>query len=107
MRKFLLALVAFFFTVPAFAAPSLWLCSNSSASVFLMIGYSLEFYMFDKNGGFMATGSFTTVEPAAGFAFQYAEVNGIGMGLRKMNDGSVVLVLNNTQTNATARLDCK
>lgn len=105
MRNFFLALVAFLFTVPAFAAPSHWTCINDNGSILFFVINNADFIIFDKDGKYVGTSKFEEVTSSQGVSFMFAVVDGVGIGARRTGESSMVLALS-TENSEPVKYGC-
>jgi len=94
MRKFFIALFALFFTLPAFATPAHWTCSNDQTVMYLVVdGSDGKFILFDNKGGFLGSSTFTKQTTDSGNPFFYAEIGTAAIGVTRVSETAMVLAI--------------
>jgi len=95
MRKFLIALTALFFTMPAFAAVDHWTCSNENTVMYLIMDTDTPaFTLFDDKGAFLVSAKFEGQEKTPdGNPFLYANFEGFSVGIAKGGNNTLILAL--------------
>jgi hypothetical protein len=110
MRKFLIGLVALFFTMPAFASLDHWVCSNESTVMYMALNTGEgSFVLWDDKGGFLAAAEFTDKsETKDGTPFLVAELDsGVLVGVAKVADNKLVLAIASNAEEKATRFICQ
>ncbi len=108
MRKFLIGLVALFFTMPAFASLDHWTCSNDSTVMYMVLDTDNgSFHLWDDRGGFLAAAKFTEAsKTASGTPFLVAVLeNGMGVGVAKAGN-NLILAFTDENGKAAGKFLC-
>lgn len=106
MRKFLLALVALFFTLPAAAEVAHWTCSNDQTVMYLIVDAADgKFILFDSDGVFLGNSTFVETKTDKGTNFFYATIGGTAIGAMKVGEKTLVLAVTKG-SEAVTKFEC-
>jgi hypothetical protein len=107
MRKFLLTLIGLFFTLPAVAQPTLWVCSNETTVLYMVVeATSADFFMFDSKGQSLGSSTFTKEKTDKGTEFFFGTIGTTGIGAMRLDETHVALIVSNGDSKTTVNFEC-